>query len=107
MQVEQLLAAIHALSTPILSNLTTASTAVSRFNERSLELAQAFADQAAIALENARQKGQMESRLSLAAATREILEGISSSRDDEAPWPPTWIWCWCLSRLRNSRHGWP
>ncbi|MEL7464004.1 MAG: GAF domain-containing protein [Pseudomonadota bacterium] len=60
-------------------------TRVHPFNERSLELAQAFADQAAIAIENSRQIGEMEARLDQAKATREILQAISDSSDDEAP----------------------
>ncbi|MCE8525612.1 GAF domain-containing protein [Ruegeria pomeroyi] len=60
-------------------------TRVHPFNDRALELAQAFADQAAIAIENARQIGAMEARLSQAAATREVLDAISMSRDDEGP----------------------
>ena len=60
-------------------------TRVHPFNDRALELAQAFADQAAIAIENARQFAAMEARLDQAAATREILEAISGASDDEAP----------------------
>ena len=55
------------------------------FNDRALELAQAFADQAAIAIENSRQFRAMEARLEEAAATREILEAINNASDDEAP----------------------
>jgi len=55
------------------------------FNDHALELAQAFADQAAIAIENTRQIGEMEARLDQAAATREVLEAISNASDDEGP----------------------
>jgi GAF domain-containing protein len=48
-------------------------TRVHPFNDRALELAQAFANQAAITIENARQFAAMEARLKQAAATREIL----------------------------------
>lgn len=60
-------------------------TRVHPFNDRALELAQAFADQAAIAIENARQFAAMEARLAQAAATREILDAISNAGDDEGP----------------------
>ncbi|EFL87931.1 GAF domain-containing protein [Ahrensia sp. R2A130] len=60
-------------------------TRVHPFNERALELAQAFADQAAIALENSRQFNELQERLDRTAATQEVLEAISNSRDDEAP----------------------
>jgi len=60
-------------------------TRVHPFNDRALELVQAFADQAAIAIENARQISAMEARLGQAAATREILHAISNSSDDEGP----------------------
>lgn len=60
-------------------------TRVHPFNDRAIELAQAFADQAAIAIENVRQITALEARLAAAAATREVLEAISAARDDEAP----------------------
>ncbi|MEM7523529.1 MAG: GAF domain-containing protein [Pseudomonadota bacterium] len=71
-------------------------TRVHPFNDRALELAQAFADQAAIAIENARQFAAMEARLDQAAATREILEAISGARADEAP-----VFDLILSRARD------
>ena len=60
-------------------------TRVHPFNDRALELAQAFADQAAVAIENARQIEAMEARLEQSAATREVLDAISSASDDEGP----------------------
>lgn len=60
-------------------------TRVHPFNERARELAQAFADQAAIAIENVRQFRELQNRLARAAASREILEAIRTSREDAAP----------------------
>ncbi len=60
-------------------------TRVHPFNDRALELAQAFADQAAIAIENSLHITEMEARLARAAASREILNAIASSSDDEGP----------------------
>ncbi|MEM9062943.1 MAG: GAF domain-containing protein [Pseudomonadota bacterium] len=55
------------------------------FNERTLELVQLFADQAAIAIENVRQFRELQTRLEREAATREILSAINHSRDDDTP----------------------
>ncbi|WP_299047381.1 GAF domain-containing protein [uncultured Tateyamaria sp.] len=60
-------------------------TRVHPFNDRALELAQAFADQAAIAIENSAHINEMEARLERSSATREILDAISASSDDEGP----------------------
>lgn len=60
-------------------------TRVHPFNERALELAQAFADQAAIAIENSQQITDLEARLDQTVATRDVLNVISRSRDDEKP----------------------
>ncbi|WP_299744617.1 GAF domain-containing protein [uncultured Tateyamaria sp.] len=60
-------------------------TRVHPFNDRALELAQAFADQAAIAIENSLHIKEMETRLDRSAASREILDAISTSSDDEGP----------------------
>ena len=55
------------------------------FNERSLELAQVFADQAAIAIENARQFNELKNKLEREAATKQVLEAIAAQSDDEMP----------------------
>ncbi len=60
-------------------------TRVHPFNDRALELAQLFADQAVIAIENVRRFHALQARLEREAATREILNVISESRDDEVP----------------------
>ena len=60
-------------------------TRVHPFNERALELVQLFADQAAIAIENVRRFRQLQARAERDAATREILQVLSQSRDDEFP----------------------
>lgn len=60
-------------------------TRVHPFNERALELVQLFADQAAIAIENVRRFRQLQARVERDAATREILQVLSESRDDESP----------------------
>jgi len=60
-------------------------TRVHPFNERALELAQLFADQAAIAIENVRRFRQLQARAERDAATREILQVLSESPEDEAP----------------------
>ncbi|WP_425046069.1 GAF domain-containing protein [Primorskyibacter sp. S87] len=80
------LAAIPMMSGDrLLGVFTVYRTRLHPFNDRALELAQAFADQAAIAIDNARQISDLESRLSRTAATREVLEAISGSRGDEKP----------------------
>ncbi|MEL7167145.1 MAG: GAF domain-containing protein [Pseudomonadota bacterium] len=60
-------------------------TRVHPFNDRALELAQTFADQAAIAIENSAHITEMEARLERSSASREILDAISTSSDDEGP----------------------
>ena len=50
-----------------------------------IALAETFAAQAVIAIENVRQFRELQTRLAREAATREILEVISQSRDDEGP----------------------
>ncbi|MEM7683762.1 MAG: GAF domain-containing protein [Pseudomonadota bacterium] len=60
-------------------------TRVHPFNERTLDLIQLFADQAVIAIDNARQFQEVQSRLDREAGTREVLEAIRNFRDDEAP----------------------
>jgi len=58
---------------------------VDPFGAEEIELIQTFAAQAVIAIENVRQFREVQDRLEREAASREILEVISQSRDDEAP----------------------
>ncbi|MCP5083326.1 MAG: GAF domain-containing protein [Alphaproteobacteria bacterium] len=60
-------------------------TRVHPFNDRALDLAQVFADQAAIAIENARQFRELQNRLAREQGTAEILRLISQSLEDESP----------------------
>lgn len=55
------------------------------FDESQIELVKTFAEQAVIAIENVRQFREVQTRLEREAATREILQVISQSRDDEVP----------------------
>ncbi len=59
--------------------------AVLPFAPAEIALVETFAAQAVIAIENVRQFRELQTRLEREAATREILEVISQSRDDEAP----------------------
>jgi GAF domain-containing protein len=58
---------------------------VDPFSEGDIALIETFAAQAVIAIENVRQFRELQTRLAREAATREILEVISQSRDDEKP----------------------
>jgi GAF domain-containing protein len=58
---------------------------VAPFSDDEIALVQSFAAQAVIAIENVRQFRELQTRLEREAATREILEVISQSRDDELP----------------------
>jgi class 3 adenylate cyclase len=58
---------------------------VTPFTAQHIDLLRAFAAQAVIAIENARQFRELQTRLEREAATRQILEVISQSRDDGAP----------------------
>lgn len=65
---------------------------VAPFSDEDAALVETFAAQAVIAIENVRQfraiqtaNAELETRLAREAATREILEAISQSRDDEKP----------------------
>ena len=55
------------------------------FSDDDIALIETFAKQAAIAIENVRQFREVQDRLTREAATREILEVISTSRDDAQP----------------------
>jgi GAF domain-containing protein len=55
------------------------------FNDKELAQLANFADQAVIAIENARLLAEIRARLDHEAASREILQVISQSRDDEKP----------------------
>ena len=55
------------------------------FTDDEIALVESFAAQAVIAIENARQFRELQTRLEREAATREILSVISRSRDDEQP----------------------
>ncbi len=55
------------------------------FSDDEITLIQSFAAQAVIAIENVRQFRELQNRLAREAATREILEVISHSRDDDKP----------------------
>ena len=58
---------------------------VRRFDEDQIALVESFAAQAVIAIENTRQFRELQTRLEREAATREILQVISKSRDDAKP----------------------
>ncbi|MEO1687264.1 MAG: GAF domain-containing protein, partial [Pseudomonadota bacterium] len=66
-------------------SLTLSRREVKPFTPDEVALVETFAAQAVIAIENVRQFRELQTRLEREAATREILEVISSSRDDEAP----------------------
>lgn len=58
---------------------------VKPFAEADINLVKTFAEQAVIAVENARQHRALQTRLQREVATGEILQVISESRDDEMP----------------------
>jgi len=55
------------------------------FEEKHIELVKTFAAQAVIAIENVRQFRELQTRLEREAATKDVLQAISQSRDDEGP----------------------
>lgn len=55
------------------------------FSDDDIQLIEAFAKHAVIAIENTRQFREVQERLEREAASREILEVISQSRDDDQP----------------------
>ena len=58
---------------------------VKPFSEDEIGLIETFAEQAVIAIENVRQFREIEQRLEREKATRQVLQVISQSRDDETP----------------------
>ena len=58
---------------------------VQPFSENEIALLETFAAQAVIAIENVRQFRELQNRLAREGATRQVLEVISQSRDDETP----------------------
>ncbi len=58
---------------------------VKPFTPDEIALVETFAAQAVIAIENVRQFRELQNRLEREAATRDILEVISQSRDDDRP----------------------
>ncbi|MEM7428863.1 MAG: GAF domain-containing protein, partial [Pseudomonadota bacterium] len=58
---------------------------VDPFRDDDVTLVESFAAQAVIAIENVRQFRELQTRLEREAATREVLQAISQSRDDEQP----------------------
>ncbi|WP_170467643.1 GAF domain-containing protein [Ruegeria arenilitoris] len=55
------------------------------YSDDQVQLVEIFAAQAVIAIENVRQFSELQVRLAREGATRDVLETISRSRDDEAP----------------------
>ena len=58
---------------------------VKPFSKDEIELVETFAAQAVIAIENVRQFRELHTQFEREAATREILQAISRSREDERP----------------------
>ncbi|WP_139056582.1 GAF domain-containing protein [Ruegeria conchae] len=55
------------------------------YSDDQVQLVETFAAQAVIAIENVRQFSKLQVRLAREGATRDVLETISRSREDEAP----------------------
>ncbi len=55
------------------------------FSDADIALVQTFAEQAVIAIENVRQYRELQTRLERERASKDILDVISRSRDDETP----------------------
>ncbi|MEM7439738.1 MAG: GAF domain-containing protein [Pseudomonadota bacterium] len=68
-----------------IGNITLFRRDVSAFTDFEISLVETFASQAVIAIENTRQFREVQDRLDREGASREILQVISQSRDDELP----------------------
>lgn len=68
-----------------IGNLTLFRREINPFNGDEISLAETFASQAVIAIENVRQFREVRARLDREAATREILQVISQSPNDDRP----------------------
>ncbi len=55
------------------------------YTDDQVQLVETFAAQAVIAIENVRQFSELQAQLAREGATRDVLETITRSRDDEAP----------------------
>ena len=78
----QLAVPLYSGDTPM-GGFTLSRQRVEAFSDAEIALVETFADQAVIAIENARQFRELQTRLEHEAATRELLSVISQSRDDE------------------------
>jgi GAF domain-containing protein/CheY-like chemotaxis protein len=68
-----------------LGNLVLARREVGNFSREDIALAESFAAQAVIAIENVSQFREIQNRLQREAATSDVLKVISQTQDDEAP----------------------
>ncbi|WP_299656158.1 GAF domain-containing protein [uncultured Tateyamaria sp.] len=68
-----------------IGNLTVFRSEVRPFDAEEIALLEAFTTQAVIAIENARQFREVQTRLDRERASAEVLEAISQSRDNEGP----------------------
>ncbi len=68
-----------------IGSITLSRRIVKPFQDADVALVESFAAQAVIAIENVRQFREVQERLEREAASREILQVISTSRDDSAP----------------------
>lgn len=68
-----------------IGNITVFRREVRGFDPSEIALIETFAAQAVIAIENVRQFQEVQARLEREAATKQVLEVISQSRDDDVP----------------------
>ena len=80
----QLAVPLYSGDTPM-GGFTLSRQRVEAFSDAEIALVETFAAQAVIAIENARQFRELQTRLEREAASRNILHVISQSRDDEQP----------------------